>query len=105
MPSAKSFRLLGGVSPIYVGLVSLAMQNRSLAQASADPGQFALKLSGFENLVGGSASTGRGGGVEGSSESEIEITPQYKGLGGTVFAIRGAFKSELARVAPHQPPL
>jgi hypothetical protein len=47
-------------------VVSLATPNRLFAQTSADPGPFQLKLSGYENLVGGSAA------VE-SSESDIEL--------------------------------
>lgn len=48
-----------------------------------------MKLSGFENLVGGGATFGPGGGAGGSTESEIDVTPQYKTVSGTVFAARG----------------
>jgi hypothetical protein len=70
-------------------LVLLTVPARILAQTSVQPGQFGVKLSGFENLVGGGASSGPGGGAGGSSESEIELTPQYKTSSGTVFAARG----------------
>jgi hypothetical protein len=66
------------------------------AQTSAEPGQFRLKLSGFENLVVGGASQGRGGESGGSSESEIEFTPQYKTKSGTTFAIRGVLNLQAA---------
>ncbi|HEX4202499.1 MAG TPA: hypothetical protein VHY59_13340, partial [Chthoniobacterales bacterium] len=69
-------------------LVLLTLPARTFAQTSVQPGQFGVKLSGFENLVGGSASTGTAG-TGGSSESEIDVTPQYKTSSGTVFAARG----------------
>ena len=59
------------------------------AQTSVQPGTFGVKLSGYENLVGGGASVGRGGGAGGSTESEIEVTAQYKTSSGTAFAARG----------------
>ena len=75
---------------ICLGLLfPLTIPTRTLAQTSVQPGAFGVKPSGFENLVGGGASTGRGGGAGGSTESEIEITPQYKTTSGTVFAARG----------------
>ncbi len=74
----------------YLGLlVSLTVPIRMFAQTSVQPGTFGVKLSGFENLVGGGATFGRGEGVGGSTESEIEVTPQYKTASGTVFAARG----------------
>jgi hypothetical protein len=76
----------------YLGLlVSLTVPIRMFAQTSVQPGTFGVKLSGYENLVGGGASVGPGGGAGGSTESEIEVTPQYKTSSGTVFAARGAF--------------
>jgi hypothetical protein len=59
------------------------------AQTDADSKPFQWKPSGFENLVGASSTTGRDGGAGGSTESEVEFTPQYKTESGTVFAIRG----------------
>jgi hypothetical protein len=60
----------------------------ALAQAAgleAQPGQFALKLSGFQNLdVSDAANHGAGG----NSESEIEIGPQYRTPSGVVIAGR-----------------
>jgi hypothetical protein len=53
-------------------------------------------LSGFENLVGGGSSEGKGGAAAGSSESEIEFTPQYKSTDGTVFAARGVLNLQAA---------
>jgi hypothetical protein len=74
----------------YLGLlVSLTCPIRMFAQTSVQPGTFGVKLSGYENLVGGGASVGPGGGAGGSTESEIEVTPQYKTSSGTVFAARG----------------
>jgi hypothetical protein len=74
----------------YLGLlVSLTVPIRMVAQTSVQPGTFGVKLSGYENLVGGGASVGRGGGAGGSTESEVEVTPQYKTSSGTVFAARG----------------
>src|SRR5258708_10235458 len=74
----------------YLGLlVSLTCPIRMFAQTSVQPGTFGVKLSGYENLVGGGASVGRGGGAGGSTESEVEVTPQYKTSPGTVFAARG----------------
>jgi hypothetical protein len=76
----------------YLGLlISLTIPIRMFAQTSVQPGNFGVKLSGFENLVGGGDSVGPGGGVGGSTESEIEITPQYKLSSGTVLAARGVF--------------
>src|SRR6267378_770130 len=74
----------------YLGLVvSLTVPIRMFAQTSVQPGTFGVKLSGFENLVGGGATFGLGEGTGGSTESEIEVTPQYKTSSGTVFAARG----------------
>ena len=74
----------------YLGLlVSLTGPIRMFAQTSVQPGTFGVKLSGFDNLVGGGASVGPGGGAGGSTESEVEVTPQYKTPSGTVFAARG----------------
>src|SRR5271170_153779 len=71
-------------------LLILAVPTGAFAQTADDrQGQLQFKLSGFENLVGGSASEGKGGAAGGSSESEIELTPQYKTTDGTVFAARG----------------
>ena len=57
LDSVASFRIL----LTSVGfVVSLVTPNRLFAQTSADPGPFQLKLSGYENLVGGSASQGSG---------------------------------------------
>ena len=69
--------------------VLLSVPIRAFAQASVQPGTFGVKLSGFENLVGGGATFGPGGGAGGSTESEIDVTPQYKTVSGTVFAARG----------------
>ena len=69
--------------------VLLSVPIRAFAQASVQPGTFGVKLSGFENLVGGGATFGPGGGASGSTESEIDVTPQYKTVSGTVFAARG----------------
>jgi hypothetical protein len=74
---------------ICLGLLfPLTISTPILAQTSVQPGSFGVKLSGFENLVGGGASTGTAG-TGGSSESEIDVTPQYKTSSGTVFAARG----------------
>jgi hypothetical protein len=70
-------------------LVLLIVPIRMFAQTSVQPGTFGVKLSGYENLVGGGATVARGGGAGGSTESEIEVTPQYKTSSGTVFAARG----------------
>jgi hypothetical protein len=69
--------------------VLLSVPIRTFAQTSVQPGTFGVKLSGFENLVGGGATFGPGGGASGSTESEIDVTPQYKTVSGTVFAARG----------------
>jgi hypothetical protein len=69
--------------------VLLSVPIRTFAQASVQPGTFGVKLSGFENLVGGGATFGLGGGASGSTESEIDVTPQYKTVSGTGFAARG----------------
>jgi hypothetical protein len=60
------------------------------AQTQPVPTQFQLKLSGFENLTGASSTSGTGGGADGSTETEVELTPQYKTNSGTMFAFRGA---------------
>jgi hypothetical protein len=77
-------------------LVSLVIATPSFAQATPDAGPFQLKLSGFENLVGGSASEGKGGSAAGSSESELDLTPQYKTADGTIFAARGVLDLQAA---------
>src|SRR5260370_8254078 len=71
-------------------LVLLTVPIRMFAQTSVQSGTFGVKLSGFENLVGGGASVGPGGGAGGSTESEIEVTPQYKTSSATVFAAPAA---------------
>jgi hypothetical protein len=68
----------------------------TFAQTSVQPGKFGWKPSGFENLVIGGASQGRGGEAGGSSESEVELTPQYKTKSGTVFAARGVLNLQAA---------
>jgi hypothetical protein len=78
-------------------LFALAAPAGAFAQTSDDQvGQLQWKLSGFENLVGGSATEGKGGAAGGSSESEIELTPQYKTMDGTVFAARGVLNLQAA---------
>ena len=96
MRSAKMIRSrLGRFVPVgprdsLALLLILAVPTGAFAQTADDrQGQLQFKLSGFENLVGGSASEGKGGAAGGSSESEIELTPQYKTTDGTVFAARG----------------
>jgi hypothetical protein len=68
----------------------------TFGQTSVQPGKFGWKPSGFENLVIGGASQGRGGEAGGSSESEVELTPQYKTKSGTVFAARGVLNLQAA---------
>lgn len=58
-------------------------------QTSVAPGKFGWKPSGFENSAVGGSSQGYGEGFGASSESEVEITPQYKTKANTVFAFRG----------------
>src|SRR5271170_6364632 len=50
----------------------LIFPSRVRAQTSKDSGPFQLKLSGFENLVSASSTTGPGAGAGGSTESEVE---------------------------------
>jgi hypothetical protein len=71
-------------------LVTVGVPTSILAQASADPQPFQWKPSGFENLVGASSTVGPGAGAGGSTESEVELTPQFRTESGTMFAIRGA---------------
>lgn len=68
----------------------------TFGQTIVPPGNFGWKPSGFENLVIGGASQGRGGETGGSSESEVELTPQYKTKSGTVFAARGVLNLQAA---------
>jgi hypothetical protein len=71
-----------------VTLALLAAPAFALAQAGdlqAQPGQFQLKLSGFQNLDLAAAS---GNSVGAGSESEIEIGPQYRTPSGVVLAGR-----------------
>jgi hypothetical protein len=74
-----------------LGLFLLVIPERGCAQTTVEPGKFGVKYSGFENLVTGGASQGQGAAAGGSTESEIDITPQYKMSSGTVFAARGVF--------------
>jgi len=79
-----------GVVAIYAGAcLSTVMPAGVHAQASAEPGQFVLKASGFANgtLADVTSQPDAGGGVLG--EGELELTPQYRTPGGTVFAVRG----------------
>jgi hypothetical protein len=69
-------------------LVLIAVPAQSFAQTSIEAGHFGVKWSGFTNLAAGDASQGQGG-AGASTESEIEVTPQYKTSSGTVFAARG----------------
>ena len=74
----------------FIGLfIQMTVSMPAHAQMSVEPGKFGWKPSGFGNLVVGGASQGRGGGFAGSSETEIELTPQYKTRSNTIFAIRG----------------
>jgi hypothetical protein len=75
--------------PICAGVAFLTMSASVRSQTTVEPGKFGVKYSGFENLVTGEASQGQGAAAGGSTESEIEITPQYKTTAGTVFAARG----------------
>lgn len=109
---AKDFRWFGfAVSPLqdlFVPTIGAVLRRKSLwrtffiglflqvtvsmsarAQMNVEPGKFGWKPSGFENLVIAGASQGRGGGFSGSTETEIELTPQYKTKSNTTFAMRG----------------
>lgn len=66
-----------------IGLPSAALAQS--ADLQAQPGHFALKLSGFQNLDLADATSYGGGG---NSKSEIEIGPQYRTPSGVVFAAR-----------------
>src|SRR5258708_17108847 len=70
-------------------LILLSTPIRMFAQTGVQPGTFGVKLSGFENLVGGGGTFVRGEGGGGSTESEIEVTPQYKKASGTGVSDRG----------------
>jgi hypothetical protein len=88
MPSLRSSP---GRFAATVFLAAISAPVAALAQAAdlqAKPGQFVVKLSGFENLDVADA-TGHGAG--GNSESEVEISPQYKTLSGVTFAGRAVF--------------
>jgi hypothetical protein len=76
--------------------VQIALPIQSFGQTSVQPGNFGWKPSGFENLVIGGASQGRGGEAGVSSESEVELTPQYKTKSGTVIATRGVLNLQAA---------
>ena len=76
--------LLGIAAPIAF----LALPTFAFAQAGeleTQPGQFQLKLSGFQNLDLSDASAHS---VGGNSESELEIGPQYRTSSGVVIAAR-----------------
>lgn len=74
----------------FIGpFIQIAVSMPAHSQTSVGPGKFGWKPSGFENLVVGGASQGRGGGFTGSSETEIELTPQYRTRSNTIFAARG----------------
>ncbi|MGC1302005.1 MAG: hypothetical protein WA840_06495 [Caulobacteraceae bacterium] len=72
----------------------LAIPTFAFAQAGelqTQPGQFALKLSGFQNLDLSDATRHAGGG---NSESEVEIGPQYRTSSGVVIAARAVLNLE-----------
>jgi hypothetical protein len=100
MHSAKEVLFSSGratsIRAVLFSCLGLAVPTQTLAQVGTESGPFQFKLSGFENLVGGGASTGQGGALAGSSESEIELTPQYKSTSGTVFAGRAVFNLQAA---------
>lgn len=77
-------------------LVSVGISMRAFGQMSVKPGKFGWKPSGFENLVIGGATQGQGDGAAGSSESEVELTPQYKTKSRVVFAARGVLNLQAA---------
>jgi hypothetical protein len=81
------FEILGAVAAtLAVGFLAHPQPGAAQsAQLEVQPGQFALKLSGFENLEG-AETTGSSGGAR--SESEIEIGPQYRTPSGVVIAGR-----------------
>lgn len=86
----RDSRALLATQLLYLGLfLQLVIPMQTFGQMSVEPGKFGWKPSGFENLDTGGASQGRGGGFGGSSESEVELTPQFKTKSGTVIAIRG----------------
>ena len=73
----------------FIGpLIQMTVSMPAHAQVSVEPGKFGWQPSGFENLVAGGASQGLGGGFAGSSETEIELTPQYHTRSNMIFAIR-----------------
>jgi hypothetical protein len=75
---------------LFVGLfIQTAVSVPALAQTNVEAGKFGWKPSGFENLVAGGASHGQGGGFGASSETEVELTPQFKTRSNTIFAFRG----------------
>ena len=64
----------------YLGLlVSLTCPIRMFAQTSVQPGTFGVKLSGYENLVGGGASVGPGGGAGGRGRAFTRGAPDPAG--------------------------
>jgi hypothetical protein len=75
---------------LFIGLfIQASIPTPALAQMNVEPGKFGWKPSGFENLVAGGASHGKGEGFGVSSETEFELTPQYKTRSNTIFAFRG----------------
>ena len=82
---------------LCLGLFSqIAISTRAFGQMNVKPGKFGWKPSGFENLVIGGATQGQGNGAAGSSESEVELTPQYKTRSSVVFAARGVLNLQAA---------
>jgi hypothetical protein len=84
--------------------IHLAAASQALAQTEIKAGEFQFKPSGFGNLTGGNASGEPGGGVGGVSENELELSPQYRLVSGTIFAARGVLNVNGSVAGPHVEP-
>ena len=71
-----------------------------MAQSEIKAGEFQFKPSGFGNLTGGNASGEPRGGVGGVSENELELSPQYRIVSGTIFAARGVLNVDGSVAGP-----
>ncbi|OQW70943.1 MAG: hypothetical protein BVN33_17095 [Proteobacteria bacterium ST_bin13] len=84
-PARSAWRLL----PLIGCGLTAAFPAPVLAQSTAAPGEFALKVSGYANATGSDVGSQADTGIGALGETELEITPQYRTTSGTVFAARG----------------
>ena len=100
----RPFQFLRGLFAVAMSLAAACDPGAALAQAAdlqGKPGQFLVKLSGFENFDPGDAA-GHGAGAD--SESEVEISPQFRTTSGVTLAGRAVLNLQAQSALGGLPP-